>query len=196
MRWQVHAPGGGCPPVFYVPPGSLEVPWTPPDRIRDLSVVKGFCAPCRRGFPRVLFCGPLGARGPFPTTFWLVCPHLAVRCAERESRGAVGRMELAMGSRLDEMRVYHLMHARLRGSLLGPWEASRVRRDPGLLRAIWGRGVGGAGFVHGFGAKCLHLHVASWLGLGYHPMASWLALEVGALECGGPGCGGESLVEG
>lgn len=189
MIWRVLVPGGGCPPVFYVPRGHLLGRWSPPDRVRDHSVIRGYCALCPWGFPRVLLCGPLSAKGPFPTTFWLVCPHLSEACARAESSGGVLMLEARMARDWDAMREYHGFHRLLRMALLDPFEMSYLRRHPNIEGAVLGRGMGGTDFSGKFGAKCLHLHVASYLGLGYHPLGGHLSLQVGDMDCGAGRCG-------
>ncbi|EHM09626.1 hypothetical protein TheveDRAFT_0462 [Thermanaerovibrio velox DSM 12556] len=189
MTLRVLVPGGGCPPVFYVPRDHLRVPWDYPARIRDRSVVRGFCALCSWGFPRVLLCGPVSKRGPFPTTFWLVCPYLMDRCSHLESSGGVARLEARMERDMEAMRDYHRMHRMVRRALLTPAEWSMIRARAELAYPILGKGMGGTDFSGVFGAKCLHLQVGSFLGLGYHPFGSHLSLEVGDMCCPDGRCG-------
>ncbi|CAM1379777.1 hypothetical protein FF3_01190 [Fretibacterium fastidiosum] len=175
--------GRRTPPLFYAPLTESEL-----ERVCrqmaghrfDPSVVLGGAAPCPLGGFRVLVCAPLSRAGgvlkPFPTTFWLTCPHLNRRVGTVESAGGVSALEAWLTERVPEawLRYSHL-HALLRLGLLGVRGLKALRAScPPMLEALARGGVGG---VRGGGSvrvKCLHLQVASWLALGHHPGAEWL----------------------
>jgi hypothetical protein len=155
----------------------------------DPSLILGAAARCPFGLPSVIACAPLRAGEPFPTTFWLTCPHLVKLCGSLESGGAVTELDgLAAG---DEGRWtrYHLLHAQIR-LLLMP--RSRARHFRKHRRPLWDAlrkgGVGGAGYssVLRRGAKCLHLHGASWLALGFHPAGEFFEKNLAPLSCEAP----------
>ena len=194
--WQVIPPWGNRPPVFYRPPTPEEVRFLREGRggkVYNPQWVLGIPRCCPWGYPQVLLCRPLNPKGPFPTTFWLVCPFLSRRCGQLESEGGVRRLETRMARDPERMRRHHLDHAALRGSLLTPEENRWLRRNrPEWWRSLWSRGLGGIDFLHGDGgAKCLHLHTASWLGWGTHPFSSWLAAQFPRTHCDSPLCSGE-----
>lgn len=146
----------------------------------DPSVVLGGTAPCPLGGFRVLVCAPLSRTGgelkPFPTTFWLTCPHLSRRAGAAESAGGVSALEAWLTECAPEAwRRYSRLHALLRLGLLGGQGLKALRAScPPMLEALARGGVGG---VRGGGSvrvKCLHLQLASWLALGHHPGAEWL----------------------
>jgi hypothetical protein len=110
---------------------------------------------CPFGAPAVTEQQPVGTGGePFPTTFWLTCPHLVAAVSRLEAAGGVERWtraaaadpELAESLRRgdDEQRT-------LRRALAG----DRVGSDGGSSLEL---GIGGAS--PGGSLKCLHAHVA------------------------------------
>ena len=97
---------------------------------------------CPFGLPAVTEQAPFDDTGtPFPTQFWLTCPHLAAALARVEAAGGVERWTAA--ARTDP---------ELRASLACAHAEQRVLRPelPG--------GVGGAGREGSL--KCLHAHSA------------------------------------
>jgi hypothetical protein len=110
---------------------------------------------CPYGAPAVTEQDPYDALGdPFPTTYYLTCPHLVAAIARLEAAGGVGRWSTAAED--DE---------ELATSLLIATEEQRVvRRELAAGRA---GGDGGASLDLGIGGsrtpgqlKCLHAHAA------------------------------------
>jgi hypothetical protein len=98
---------------------------------------------CPFGRPAVTEQSPYDDRGePFPTTYWLTCPHLVAQVSRLEAAGGVERWTRAAA---DEPE--------LRASL----ERANVRQRQ--LRPELDLGVGGAHAGAG-SLKCLHAHVA------------------------------------
>lgn len=160
----------------------------------DASVALGVACRCRWGFPQVILCRPLVKGKPFPTSFWLSCPHLDQLCGQREASGGVRSLEEALEGSYGAWVGYHLRHVSLRLGLLGAVQSRFLfRHRRGLWRALQAGGVGGIRLKDRITVKCLHLQVASWLALGRHPGSQWLAREIAPLECSCPGsfpCGG------
>jgi uncharacterized protein len=97
---------------------------------------------CPFGRPAVVEQEPFAADGtPFPTQFWLTCPHLVAQLARVEAAGGVERWTQAVAA-----------DARLRRSLEQAEAAQRALR-PQLPGGIGGRARGGS-------LKCLHAHGA------------------------------------
>jgi hypothetical protein len=131
---------------------------------------------------------------PFPTSFWLVCPFLLRAIGKIESGGGIAEMKGESRESADEWREYHLFHALIRLSMLGGAQRAylRSRRRP-IYRAICAGGAGGSAYSRDpIAVKCLHLHVASYMALGYHPMSDWLSSRVSEWECGAALCRGAS----
>lgn len=110
---------------------------------------------CPYGLPAVTEQRPYGPDGePFPTTYYLTCPHLVAAVARLEAAGGVERWSSA--ARDDEA---------LAGSLARATEEQRTLR---CRLAGEARGKdGGASLDSGIGGsrspanlKCLHAHVA------------------------------------
>jgi hypothetical protein len=98
---------------------------------------------CPFGRPAVTEQSPYDDRGePFPTTYWLTCPHLVAQVSRLEAAGGVERWTRA--AREDP---------KLRASL------ERANEEQRRLRPELDLGVGGARAGAG-SLKCLHAHLA------------------------------------
>jgi hypothetical protein len=157
-------------------------------RAFDLAIVRGVAKRCPWGKPQVIVCGPLREGRPFPTTFWLTCPFLDRRCGRLESEGAVGALEAFLSGQ-EESKAwerYNGLAARFRLDLLSEAEREKmVREGASLIESLTRGGIGGIRVGSRPSVKCLHLQVAAWLGLGFHPAAQWLASKMEGLDCGG-----------
>ena len=120
----------------------------------DRAVVERQLGRPPRAFRRVVVRCPFGrpavteqtayddAGGPFPTTFWLTCPHLVAAVSRLEAAGGVERWSAA--AREDDALGRSL---------------ERANDEQRSLRPELDLGVGGA--RRGAGSlKCLHAHVA------------------------------------
>ncbi len=114
---------------------------------------------CECGFPQVLLVAPCVDGAPFPTLYWLSCPHLVREVAALEAVGWIGRLErrltedVELRARLD---VAHDGYVAERLRLLR--EAPDARMAAGLQKVLAARGIGG--IADRSRLKCLHLHVA------------------------------------
>ena len=110
---------------------------------------------CPYGLPAVTEQLPYDAEGePFPTTYYLTCPHLVAAVARLEAAGGVERWSRAVGE--DEALAASLARAteeqrRVRHELAGGASGS----DDG---ASLDSGIGGSRTPSQL--KCLHAHVA------------------------------------
>jgi len=112
-------------------------------------------ARCPYGLPAVTEQAPYDSRGePFPTTYYVTCPHLVSAIARLEAAGGVERWSEAASA--DDELARSLAHA--------TDEQRRVRRE--LAGAERGSD-GGASLALGIGGsrspehlKCLHAHAA------------------------------------
>jgi uncharacterized protein len=120
----------------------------------DRAVVERQLGRAPRAFRRVVVRCPFGrpavteqaayddAGEPFPTTFWLTCPHLVAAVSRLEAAGGVERWSTAAAE-----------DGALRRSL------ERANDEQRSLRPELDLGIGGA--RRGAGSlKCLHAHVA------------------------------------
>jgi hypothetical protein len=98
---------------------------------------------CPFGCPAVTEQAPYDDHGePFPTTFWLTCPHLVAAVSRLEAAGGVERWSLAAAE-----------DPELRASL------ERANEEQRRLRPELDVGIGGSRSGAG-SLKCLHAHVA------------------------------------
>jgi len=155
----------------------------------DRAVVAGIARRCIFGVPQVIACSPLRDGKPFPTTFWLTCPHLVRLCGVLESEGAVTELERTRLEQPVPWTEYNLFHARLRLLMVRPASARFLRKHRGGVWSTLSRGgTGGIDYLSpsGGGVKCLHLQAASWLALGFHPAGEYLRKALDPLYCPAP----------
>jgi uncharacterized protein len=97
---------------------------------------------CPFGLPAVTEQAPFDAAGtPFPTQFWLTCPHVVAGLARVEAAGGVERWTAA-ADRDDDLRL----------------SLARAHAQQRALRPELPGGIGGAGRTGSL--KCLHAHAA------------------------------------
>lgn len=132
---------------------------------------------CSHGRPAVIANRPTLDDGtPFPTLYWLTCPHLADVVSERESEGGA-----------DEWAARIAADGRVRFEVLASDQQYRAARE------MEGRGVDPCGDVGIAGqsdptaTKCLHAHVATFLA-GIPDPIGRETLSGAELECPGDDC--------
>jgi len=110
---------------------------------------------CPFGSPAVTEQEPYDARGePFPTTYYLTCPHLVAAVARLEAAGGVGRWSTAvaedpeLGADLERATAEQRS---VRRTLAG----AKIGRDGGASLEL---GIGGSANPRRL--KCLHAHAA------------------------------------
>ena len=120
----------------------------------DRTVIQGQLGRPPRAFRRVVVRCPFGrpavteqaayddAGEPFPTTFWLTCPHLVAAVSRLEAAGGVERWTRAAE---EDPTLQHSLE--------------RANDEQRRLRPELDLGIGGARAGAG-SLKCLHAHVA------------------------------------
>ena len=180
------------PPSFFASPGKDDMAAIlsqSTGRRFDPALILGTAARCSFELPSVIACAPLRGGEPFPTTFWLTCPHLVKLCGSLESKGAVARLDKRAREDWSRWTRYHLLHGQIRLLQVNPSATAFLRK---YRKPVWDvLRKGGAGGVNyqspqGRGVKCLHLQAASWLALGFHPAADFLGKALRPLYCEKP----------
>lgn len=116
---------------------------------------------CPFGRPAVTEQSPYDDKGePFPTTFWLTCPHLVAAVSRLEAAGGVERWSRAAAG-----------DPELNASL------ERATAEQRRIRPELDVGIGGARAGAG-GLKCLHAHVAYALARPGYELGERVAAEV------------------
>lgn len=145
----------------------------PPRALRRVAVR------CPWGLPAVTEQAPFDERGePFPTTYYVTCPHLVAAIARLEAAGGVERWSQA--ARDDDALAASLE--------CGNEEQRRLRRElaggvdgPGLELGIGGSSRAGS-------LKCLHAHAAFALARPGYELGERILAEVGPLWPEGQCC--------
>jgi hypothetical protein len=163
-------------------------------RVEDLSAVArqigraprgvdGVARRCRFGRPQVVLVHPVVDGDPFPTLFWLTCPHLRRAVSALESDGWVARLEDAVrgDDRLRaELEQAHRAYIDLRSARLS-LEDRATLAERGTLRSLLEKGIGGTADLGRI--KCLHVHVAHALAGGGNPIGRIVLADLEAAEC-------------
>jgi hypothetical protein len=130
-------------------------------------------ARCPWGLPAVTEQDPYADDGtPFPTTYYLTCPHLVAAVSRLEAAGGVERWSAAVASDVELRRDLDratAVQARLRTRLA----AGRTGRDDGASLAT---GIGGSRSPGRL--KCLHAHVAFALAVPGYELGARILAEV------------------
>jgi hypothetical protein len=118
---------------------------------------------CPFGRPAVTEQEPFDERGtPFPTQFWVTCPHLVAQLSRLEAAGGVERWTRAAAEDAD-----------LRASL------ERAHEEQRSLRPALPRGIGGA--IRGGSLKCLHAHAGFALARPGYELGDRILADAGEL---------------
>lgn len=138
---------------------------------------------CPYGRPAVTEQHPYDVNGePFPTTYYLTCPHLVAAIARLEAAGGVAHWTAAVERDPElaaDLEAANEEQRRLRRELAGG--------DPGIDRgASLDLGIGGAG--RGSGLKCLHAHSAYALARPGYELGECILAELGELWPEGACC--------
>ena len=130
---------------------------------------------CPFGLPAVTEQEPYGADGqPFPTTYYLTCPHLVAAVSRIEAAGGVECWSNAVAS--DGEPAASLERASERQREIRRDRAGAEPRPDG--RASLGVGIGGASRPGRL--KCLHAHVAFALAEPGYELGERMLAEVGS----------------
>jgi hypothetical protein len=138
----------------------------PPRALRRVAVR------CPFGRPAVTEQAPYDENGdPFPTTFWLTCPHLAAAVSRVEAAGGVERWTEAARANPD-----------LR------WSLREANDEQRRLRPELAVGIGGAS--RSGSLKCLHAHAAFALARPGYELGDRILAELPSLWPGDTCCSG------
>ena len=143
---------------------------------------------CPYGVPAVTEQSPYDSRGePFPTTYYLTCPHLVAAVARLEAAGGVARWSNAAAD--DEELTRSLAQTTEEQRLIRRELAEgRVGRDGGESLDLGIAGSRSPGQL-----KCLHAHVAYALAQPGYVLGTRILDEVDPLWPTGACCSGELL---
>ena len=131
---------------------------------REPTVPFTVVARCTGGHPLVIRNAPRDASGrPFPTTYWLTCPHAVKAVARVEADGWIVRLN----------ERAHTDHAFV-DALYAAHRAYAEDRARDVPDALDDGGVGGTRT----GIKCLHAHYAFHVAGGDDPAGVWVAGQV------------------
>ncbi|SHE59511.1 hypothetical protein SAMN02745164_00756 [Marinitoga hydrogenitolerans DSM 16785] len=128
---------------------------------------------CSFGIPQVIESYPIKRDKPFPTLYWLTCPHLIKEVGKLESRGKIKEWENELKNNENLKKEYknaHLEERKKRNKLLNNeplWVKKRLENI----------GIGGISNFESI--KCFHLQLASYLGGTKNPIGErvWNILE-------------------
>ena len=140
----------------------------------------------RYGYPQVAATAPVSRRGErwdiFPTVYWLTCPLLARAISRLEAQGWILRYEERLAQEpafAAAMDAAHKAAARDRLRRVPQELQERLEQEhPRQWRALSETGV--AGIRSHTGVKCLHAHVADFIGRGDNPIGQAVLEQLAA----------------
>ncbi|MCL2146242.1 MAG: DUF501 domain-containing protein [Synergistaceae bacterium] len=142
----------------------------------------GVTSRCLYGKPQVILCKSLLNGIPFPNNFWLSCPVLVKIASRLESSGGVKKLEsYIMENSKDYWKIYNRLHARIRICLASTNELNNLKNSNIKLYKIFcdnNIGIGGIRIYNKVQVKCIHLQIASFISLGFHPGQEWFDLDL------------------
>ncbi len=143
---------------------------------REPRAFRRVAARCPWGAPAVTEQEPYDLDGaPFPTTYYLTCPHLVAAVSRIEAAGGVERWS-EMAARDDDLRHDLERATSEQAAIRTRLAAGRVGRDGGAsLRS----GIGGS--RNPLQLKCLHAHVAYALANPGYLLGEGVLAEIGDL---------------
>lgn len=131
---------------------------------REPRAMEGVAARCCFGMPAVTRQAPTDSNGqPFPTAFYLTCPHLVKQIDRIEGVGGVRRYEQALRDEPELHDATMAAHAR--------------------HRELTTHGANIAASGNPEYPKCLHAHAAFELGAGDHPLGARVLDEAAPIWC-------------
>lgn len=141
---------------------------------REPRAMAGVAARCPYGFPAVTRQAPLDDSGrPFPTAYYVTCPHLVRQIDRLEADAGVRRYEAAIAA--------------------DPVLEAATMRAHARHREVDARGANIAASSDPHRLKCLHAHAGFALAQGDHPLGAEVLREAAPRWCDDARCGG--LVE-
>jgi len=138
----------------------------------DFTVVKK----CSWGYPQCIKSSLITNGKPFPTLFWLTCPLLLKEVSKLEEKGMIKNLETKLKNDEDFIKAYLKAHEATKAmkmQILTSLSLTEWQRD-----AIIGRGIGGIKDLKH--VKCLHLHLANYMGGIDNPVGKivWKMMEL------------------
>ena len=115
---------------------------------------------CDWGFPQVIESSLISDGRPFPTLFWLTCPFLKEEVSRLESKGMISHFEKRIEH--DKSFATAFFDAHHETTLLKEKILCEASVSEESRRLILDRGIGGIRNLKK--VKCLHLHLANYLG--------------------------------
>ncbi len=131
---------------------------------------------CPYGLPAVTEQAPYDAAGePFPTTYYLTCPHVVAAVSRLEAAGGVQRWS-ARAAEEPELAASLERATEEQRALRRELAGRTVGRDGGSSLEL---GIGGSSSLHRL--KCLHAHVAFALARPGYALGEQILAELGPL---------------
>ena len=115
---------------------------------------------CDWGFPQVIESSLISDGRPFPTLFWLTCPFLKEEVSRLESKGMISHFEKRIEH--DKSFATAFLGAHRETTLLKEKILCEASVSGESRRLLLDRGIGGIRNLKK--VKCLHLHLANYLG--------------------------------
>ena len=151
----------------------------------DSGLLLGVASRCPNGRPQVILCKSLLNGAPFPNNFWLSFPVLVKVAGQLESLGGVKKLESYIEENFKaDWETYNTLHTKIRITLAEAGELDILKSNNlTLYEKVCDNNIGMGGIKINKAnkkvqVKCLHLQIASFLALGFHPGQDWFKEKI------------------
>jgi hypothetical protein len=179
---------GNKPPEYFIVTSRDAdiIPQQMKGRKFNSDLLLGVASRCMSGKPQVILCKSLLNGIPFPNNFWLSCPLLVRMAGQIECLGGVKKLESYIRENsIDSWEEYNRLHTEIRINLASKSELDSLKiNNIALYRKFCDNniGMGGIKINKEVRVKCLHLQIASFLSLGFHPGQDWLKDKISSFH--------------
>ncbi len=140
---------------------------------------------CPYGYTQVILSPPIFKGHPMPNVFWLICPYLLEKVSHLEEKGLIKEFEKRLKTDKEFLENYikaHKEEKELREKIIKLYfEKEFTLLKDKEKKVLLESGIGG--IKNFFGVKCLHLHLASFLGGIKNPIGLEVFLKLPSLYC-------------
>jgi hypothetical protein len=136
---------------------------------------------CCYGYPQVIKSYPLKAGVPFPTLYWLTCPYLIKVVSDMESEGKISELQNIISKDENLKSEFVEAHKSEIKERFRIAENEILKLPEVMIQKMKNTGIGG---IKNFETvKCLHLHLASFLGGTKNPVGRIVWGKISSKEC-------------
>lgn len=140
--------------------------------INKIENINEITVKCSFGFPQLIKSYPLKNNKPFPTLYWLTCPYLCRISGDLESKNYIDFFQNLVNNDKDFKKQYISAHENDIEERLNLINEDINNLTENMKNKLIKTGIGGIKNYETI--KCLHLHIASYLGSNINPIGKYI----------------------